>query len=149
MTTTNFKWSRCSWGTNGPKTMGDRFHKWGETEDSKSHQPSPEYDMWFSMSRPSVLSVALQDSMRTPQTLPDYTVAVSDCNQWRNTRDKRKRIRDDNNAILSGRAYVRDFFKDAECIAKLERVWNEVDADPSISLDYRRLISPRTGGPNE
>ena len=106
----------------------------------------PEYDLWFSMSRPSVLSVALQDSMRSPQPLPDYPTAMSSTNEWRNIRDKRKKLRDDNNSILSGREYVRDFFKCSECLGKLEKVWNEVDADPSTSLDYRRRISPRVGG---
>ena len=109
----------------------------------------PEQDLWFAMDRPSVLSVALQDSMKTPQPLPDYPVAMSSTKEWRNTRDKRKRIREENNAILSGRDYVRDFFKSSDCIKKLEQVWNEVDADPSTSLDYRRLLSPRVGGQDE
>lgn len=112
----------------------------------------PEQDLWFSMDRPSVLSVALQDSMRTPQPLPDYPVAMQGTKQWRNINYKRKTIREDNNAILSGREYVRDFFKSAGVIKKLERIWAEVDADPSTSLDYRRLLSPRvgwTGGENE
>ena len=110
---------------------------------------NPEYDMWFSMSRPSVLSVALQDSMRTPHVLPDYPAAMSSTNEWRNIRDKRKRLRDDNNAILSGRDYVRDFFKGTDCIERLEKVWDEVDENPGTSLDYRRLLSPRVGGQDE
>jgi len=106
---------------------------------------NPEYDMWFSMSRPSVLSVALQDSMKTPQPLPDYPVAMSRTNEWRNIRDKRKRITEDNNAILSGRDYVRDFFEGTDCIERIEKVWDEVDKNPCSSLDYRRLLSPRVG----
>lgn len=109
----------------------------------------PEQNLWFSLDCQSVLSVALQDSMRVPKELPDYPVAIHSTKEWRNIRDRRKLIREDNSAILSGREYVRDFFKGNECIGRLEEMWAELDADPSKELDYRRRVSPHYGGKDE
>lgn len=112
---------------------------------------SSEFRMFFGADCMSVMTVAINDSLSTEKELPDYP-ALGNPREWRNIRDKRKLAREHNNAISSGREYLRAIFEGKEIAKTFEKMWREVDQDPSKSIHYRRRFSPRkreTGESNE
>ena len=101
---------------------------------------SPEQNLWD-----NVLAIAIQDSLRVPQPLPDYPVDDRGSSQWKKVKEARSRIKRDNNSISGGKEYVRILWDGKAALKELEEMWDRLDKEPSLSLDYRRQFNARVG----
>ena len=113
---------------------------------------TPEIDLYRAM-----FDGIIKDSLAPPMgTLPDYTTRDTKCNEYIRTREKRKRMnnqeywrsksRDDIMSLYGEKLYYLCYKASIDSLRrKMRGMWDEVDRDPDMSKVFIKRFNNKAG----